>query len=130
MFWNHCFNGFFFGKLPVIRKLGWREEVSVRATWGSCSFENNGNLAKISAADMQAPMLFPNGTSTLGKLPYVEFGAGISNILKFIRVDCYWRATYRDERYVVVDDPTQPHNGLDRLKTPNFAVKIGAEFKF
>ena len=33
-------------------------------------------------------------------------------------------------RYVVVDDPTKPHNGLDRLKTPNFAVKIGAEFKF
>ena len=60
----------------------------------------------------------------------MEFGVGVSNILKFIRVDCYWRATYRNERYVVVDDPTKPHNGLDRLKTPNFAVKIGAEFKF
>ena len=99
---------------------------------------------------MQAPMLFPNGTSSLGKFPYVEFGAGISNILKFIRVDCYWRGSYRDARYIVVEDPTgkpvkpviDPATGqvvedptlrqkvLSRLKTPNFAVKIGAEFKF
>ncbi|MBP5566670.1 MAG: carboxypeptidase-like regulatory domain-containing protein [Bacteroidales bacterium] len=147
VFWNHCFNGFFFGKIPIIRKLGWREEVSVRAAWGSLSPKNNGNLAKVDAADMQAPMLFPNGTSSLGRDPYVEFGAGISNILKFIRVDCYWRASYRDQRIIVVedpgvrpvidpktgqiiDDPTFSQKVLSRLKTPNFAVKIGAEFKF
>ena len=130
VFWNHCFNGFFFGKLPVIRKFGWREEVSVRAVWGSLSHQNNGNLAKVDIADMEAPMLFPNGTSSLGKAPYVEFGAGISNILKFIRVDCYWRASYRDQRIIVVEDSTVSQKVLNRLRTPNFAVKIGAEFKF
>ena len=130
VFWNHCFNGFFFGKLPVIRKLGWREEVSVRAVWGSLSHQNNGNLAKVDIADMEAPMLFPNGTSSLGQTPYVEFGAGISNILKFIRVDCYWRASYRDQRIIVVEDSTVSQKALNRLRTPNFAVKIGAEFKF
>lgn len=130
VFWNHCFNGFFFGKLPIIRKLGWREEVSVRAVWGSLSHQNNGNLAKVDIADMQAPMLFPNGTSSLGRAPYVEFGAGISNILKFIRVDCYWRASYRDQRIIVVEDSTVSQKVLNRLRTPNFAVKIGAEFKF
>lgn len=130
VFWNHCFNGFFFGKLPIIRKLGWREEVSVRAVWGSLSHQNNGNLAKVDIADMEAPMLFPNGTSSLGKAPYVEFGAGISNILKFIRVDCYWRASYRDQRIIVVEDSTVSQKALNRLRTPNFAVKIGAEFKF
>ena len=130
VFWNHCFNGFFFGKLPIIRKLGWREEVSVRAVWGSLSHQNNGNLAKVDIADMEAPMLFPNGTSSLGRAPYVEFGAGISNILKFIRVDCYWRASYRDQRIIVVEDSTVSQKVLNRLRTPNFAVKIGAEFKF
>ena len=130
VFWNHCFNGFFFGKLPIIRKLGWREEVSVRAVWGSLSHQNNGNLAKVDIADMEAPMLFPNGTSSLGRAPYVEFGAGISNILKFIRVDCYWRASYRDQRIIVVEDSTVSQKALNRLRTPNFAVKIGAEFKF
>ena len=130
VFWNHCFNGFFFGKLPIIRKLGWREEVSVRAVWGSLSHQNNGNLAKVDIADMEAPMLFPNGTSSLGRAPDVEFGAGISNILKFIRVDCYWRASYRDQRIIVVEDSTVSQKVLNRLRTPNFAVKIGAEFKF
>jgi hypothetical protein len=150
LFYNHCFNGFFFGKMPVIRRLGWREEVSLRAAWGSLSEKNNGNLAKVDVDVMQAPMLFPNGTSSLGKQPYVECGAGVSNILKFIRIDCYWRITYRDSRYIVVADPTgkpvkpviDPVTGLPiedptlrqkvlgRLKTPNFAVKIGAEFKF
>ena len=146
VFWNHCFNGFFFGKIPLIRKLGWREEVSIKATWGSLSDRNNGNLAKVDIADMQAPMLFPNGTSSLGRLPYVEFGAGVSNILKFIRIDCYWRASYRDNRMLVVDgsagsgigtpggiwipDADLREKVLSRLKTPNFAVKIGAEFKF
>ena len=75
-------------------------------------------------------MLFPNGTSSLGRAPYVEFGAGISNILKFIRVDCYWRASYRDQRIIVVEDSTVSQKVLNRLRTPNFAVKIGAEFKF
>ena len=53
VFYNHCFNGFFFGKIPLIRKLGWREEVSVRAAWGSLSDKNNGNLAKVDVADMR-----------------------------------------------------------------------------
>ncbi len=59
----------------------------------------------------------------------------MSNILKFIRIDCYWRASYRDNRVMVVDDSAGPDESmrdkvLSRLKTPNFAVKIGAEFKF
>ncbi len=80
---------------------------------------------------MQAPMFFPNGTSSLGHEPYMEFGAGISNILKFIRVDCYWRATHRDERIVLIETESElGQKVLGRLKTPNFAVKVGAEFKF
>ena len=131
IFWNHCYNGFFFGKVPLLRKLGWREETSVKATWGSLSDANNGNPARFSAARMKAPMLFPNGTSSLGKTPYIEFGLGISNILKFIRVDAYWRASHRDERVVVVEtDSALEEKIVSKIKTPNFAVKIGAEFRF
>ena len=80
---------------------------------------------------MLSPMLFPNGTSSLGGQQYIEFGAGVSNILRFIRIDCYWRATHRDERIVVVESESEfGKNVLSRLKTSNFAVKIGAEFKF
>lgn len=131
VFYNHCFNGFFLGKIPLIRKLGLREEFSFKAAWGSLDDKNNGNVTTVDPSKMLSPMLFPNGTSSLGGQPYIEFGAGVSNILRFIRIDCYWRATHRDERIVVVESESEfGKNVLSRLKTSNFAVKIGAEFKF
>jgi hypothetical protein len=39
--------------------------------------------------------VFPEGLYTLDK-PYFEAGAGIENILKFIRVDAVWRLSYLD----------------------------------
>lgn len=30
------------------------------------------------------------------KIPYVEVGVGIENILKVLRLDYVWRLTYRD----------------------------------
>ncbi|MBQ9309456.1 MAG: carboxypeptidase-like regulatory domain-containing protein [Bacteroidales bacterium] len=131
VFYTHCFNGFFLGTIPLIRRLGWREEFTFRATWGSLSDRNNGNLAVVPASEMTAPLIFPAGTSSLGGIPYIEFGAGVSNILKFIRVDCFWRATHRDERVVVIESESElGQKVLGKLKTSNFAVKIGAEFKF
>jgi hypothetical protein len=80
---------------------------------------------------MKAPLLFPYGTSSLGGKPYVEIGAGLSNILKFLRVDCFWRLTHRNERTVVIDTDSEfGKKILGKLKTSNFAVKVGAEFKF
>ena len=32
----------------------------------------------------------------MGKIPYVEVGVGIENILKVLRLDYVWRLTYRD----------------------------------
>ena len=61
-------------------------------------------------------MLFPEGMHALGG-PFVEVGAGISNIFKFLRVDCFWRVTHRAPRDA---------EGRNR----NFAVNIGAEFRF
>lgn len=111
MFYNHCFNGFFFGKIPGVRKLNLREEFTFRATWGSLSKKNNGDATAIPLNAMEAPMIFPVGMHEIGE-PFVEIGAGISNILKFIRVDCYWRLTHRDP------------------DSPNFAVNLGVEFRF
>ena len=131
LFYTHCFNGFFFGKIPLIRKLGLREEVTLRAAWGALSDKNNGNAAKVDVASMLAPLVFPAGSSALGGKPYLECGAGVSNILKFIRIDCFWRITHRDERMVVIESESEfGQKVLGKIKTSNFAVKIGAEFKF
>ncbi len=131
VYYNHCFNGFFLGYIPLIRRLGLREEFSFKMAYGALSDKNNGDITAIPAEKMKAPMVFPYGSSALGKVPYVELGAGISNILKLFRVDCFWRVTHRNERTVVIDSKSEfGQKVLGKLKTSNFAVTVGAEFKF
>lgn len=79
----HHFDGFFFNKIPVFRRLKLREVVSGKAIIGSLSDANKAKLAY---------------TSTLTELrtPYMEAGAGIENILKIFRVDALWRLSYLD----------------------------------
>ena len=142
MFYDHCFNGFFLGKIPLIRNLGLREQFTARLAWGWLRSENNGDRT-LPAESIIAPVLLPNGTSQIGSIPYVELGAGISNILKVLRIDFFWRMTHRNERLIVDEDSelapagvtapgggTRPPKVLRYLRTPNFAVKIGAEISF
>jgi hypothetical protein len=89
------FNGFFFNKIPLFKRLKWREVISAKALWGGVTNENNPTLH---------PSLyqFPvdeNGrpiTYIMTRTPYVEGSVGIENIFKFIRVDLVRRFTYLD----------------------------------
>lgn len=84
-YYEHNFNGFFLGKIPLIKKLDLREVLTARFAWGTYR-----NI-------QQAPFLPPPGAGTL-EVPYVEVGAGISNILRILRVDAFWRLTHRREK--------------------------------
>jgi len=89
------FNGFFLNKIPLLKKLKWREVATFKAIYGGLNNENNPSLH---------PSLyqFPSNaagqpiTYALGNTPYMEASAGIENIFKFVRVDVVRRLTYLD----------------------------------
>lgn len=93
--YTQSFNGFFLNKIPLIEHLKWREYLSLKILYGGLRDENNPALS---------PGLyrFPTasgssyGTYALGKTPYIEAGAGIGNIFKFIEVDVIRRFNYLD----------------------------------
>jgi hypothetical protein len=89
------FNGFFFNKIPLFKKLKWRETLSAKVLYGSLRAENNPS---IHPSLYQLPVE-ANGvpiTYAMGNKPYVEGSVGIENIFKFIRVDLVRRFDYLD----------------------------------
>ncbi len=89
------FNGFFFNKIPVFKKLKWREVASFKAAYGGLSNENNPSLHP---SLYQFPVTSTGQpiTYALGNTPYVEASAGIENIFKIVRLDLVRRFTYLD----------------------------------
>ncbi len=83
MMWEHHFEGFFLNRIPVIKKLKWRELILAKCYAGSLSNKNKNSIYQR-----------PSSIGTLSE-PYIEVGAGIENIFKFSRVDFLWRITYR-----------------------------------
>ena len=89
------FVGFFFNKIPLLKKLKWREVASFKAIYGGLSNENNPSLHP---ALYQFPVTSTGQpiTYALGNTPYVEGSVGIENIFKIVRLDLVRRFTYLD----------------------------------
>jgi len=90
---DHNFNGFFFNKVPLIKKLKLREVVSFKALYGGLRNENNPNFQ---SGLYQLPV-YENGaqrTYALGNEPYMEGSVGVGNIFKLLRVDLVKRFNY------------------------------------
>lgn len=92
LFYEHHFKGFFLGKIPLMKKLKWREVFIFKWLIGSLSDKNDGSLQ-----DTEAVLRFPDGMSSVSK-PYLETGVGIENIFRILRVDALWRLTHRNSR--------------------------------
>ncbi len=108
---THHFDGFFLNKIPLMRKLKWREIAQFKAVSGSLSKHNREILQN------------PNAFSSLTK-PYVEAGVGVENILKIIRVDFLWRLTYINSDYRLLYEQRFPES------TPPAEFGIRASFQF
>lgn len=74
--------GLFLNKIPLLRKLKWREVVSFRVVWGSYDPKHNSEL------------LLLDNMNDLSSKPFMEAGIGIENIFKVLRVDAIWRLSY------------------------------------
>lgn len=92
---DHCFNGFFFNKIPLLRRLKWREAVTFKALYGSISHDNNParseGLYQLPRNQDNTPI-----TYSLEQKPYIEGSVAIANIFKFFRIDLVKRFTYLD----------------------------------
>lgn len=91
-FYEHHFKGFFLGKIPLMKKLKWREVFIFKGLIGTLSDKNNG-----SKPGTDAVLLFPEGMTSVSK-PYFETGIGVENIFRLFRIDAIWRLTHRKER--------------------------------
>lgn len=78
---EHHFNGRLFSRVPLLRKLNWREIIGVKGVYGSVSSENIAINA--SGLTYRAPV---DG--------YWEYHAGVGNIFKVLRIDFAWRGSY------------------------------------
>jgi hypothetical protein len=86
-------NGKILNRIPLAKKLYWREYIGVRMLWGDLTDKNNpeknpGNPRL---------MYFPEGTNIMNpNRPYMEMVVGVHNIFKFFRVEYVKRLTYKD----------------------------------
>ncbi len=98
---SHHFDGFFLNKIPLMRKLKWREVVGGKAVIGTVNNKNRQQL------------IFPSTLHSLNHGPFMEVTAGIENIFRIFRVDGVWRLTY-----------------LDNPKALPFSIKASLQFTF
>ena len=97
-------NGKIFNRIPLIKKLKWREWLGVKVLLGTLTDKNNPTLA----ANAGDPLLmqFPEGSYVMDPhRPYIELIAGIHNIFKIFHVQFVHRLNYNGL-------PTAKKNGV------------------
>lgn len=104
---QHYFFGYFFNRIPLFKKLKWREVVSAKVLWGRLTDGNNPdkNDDLFLLPTRQGPDIDPSdveqSTFNLDGKAYVEASVGITNIFKVLRVDLVKRFTHLDNPNVV-----------------------------
>lgn len=94
VFWSAMWdlNGKIFNRIPLIKKLKWREFIGIKGMWGHLTDKNNPYK---NPGDKML-FEFPGESHIMSNQPYWEAMVGIHNIFKFFGVDYVRRLTYKD----------------------------------
>lgn len=101
---QYYMNGFLLNKMPLIKKLKWREVFSVKAIYGGLRNENNP-VYNDKVFQFQENADHEKITYGFGSKPYVEASVGLTNVFKILRVDYVRRLNY-------LDQPDAPKHGI------------------
>lgn len=114
---KHCLDGWLLSKIPLIKKLKFREFWSFRMLYGGLTDKNN---PRVSTNDEKLFVLPPNSRLLSDeKIPYMEASFGLYNIIKIFQVEAVRRITYLD-----YDDK------YPMLKPKKWGVRFGLKFSF
>ena len=84
-----------FNRIPLLKKLKWREYFGVKMLWGELTDKNNPML-DMNKND-RTLMMFPEGSFIMDShQPYFELIAGIHNIFRILHVEYVRRLNYLD----------------------------------
>jgi Family of unknown function (DUF5686)/CarboxypepD_reg-like domain len=109
---THHFEGLIFNKLPLLRRLNWREVASFRAVVGTMTTANlNNNKLNLFNPAVASPNNYIG--FRVPNQPYMEADIGIENIFKVLKLSAVWRLNY-----------------LDNPEASPFSVRLGFDFNF
>ena len=88
---EHHFDGFFLNRIPLLRKLKWRETAHFRGVYGTLT-DANAEANRFNTSDVGGTIPFRSPSP----VPYMEAGFGIENIFKILQIQATWRLNYLD----------------------------------
>lgn len=96
---NWDMQGKLFNRIPLIKKLRWREYIGAKMLWGALSDKNNPFLERNAQSDVL--MYFPEDSYLLDpKVPYWEISLGIRSIFRFFQIEYVRRMNYNNHPHV------------------------------
>ena len=109
---NWEMGGKLLNRIPLMRKLKWREVIEFKGMWGKLTDRNNPML--LQNQNNERLMHFPAGTNIIDpKKPYLEWAIGVQNIFNLIQIEYVRRLNY-------LNLPTAQKHGIRFVINPTF----------
>lgn len=90
-------SGKLLNRIPLIKRLKWREVIGFKALYGHLTDKNNPNMRPEANDLYEFPSRNGNTTSfVMSNTPYMELNVGLHNIFKILRVDYVRRLNYHN----------------------------------